>query len=122
MTVHQIEQFPYCQRAIIVVIIFGKRVLKRLRNESSFRIVGATVGTVLGFVVVSDVYSKERIWKPAVRQSRRVGEVDIDDENGKDGEEDVKAQFSELEKDAPREDLPVSISIPEQGVLLKWRL
>jgi hypothetical protein len=28
----------------------------------------------------------------------------------------------EVEKDAPREDLPVSIPIPEHDVLLKWRL
>lgn len=106
MTLHEIEKFPQRQSAVIVSVKLRKQVLKCLRDESAFWIVGAAVRAMLKtckclyrprriaiylcFVNTQNIYPKPRIRKPAMCQSRRVGEVDTDDEHSQYREDNVE--------------------------------
>lgn len=46
-------------------------------------------------------------------------EADIDDEYCNEGEEDIESEVSEAYAGVPRPDLPVTVAIPEQDMLLQ---
>ena len=53
-----------------------------------------------------------------MRKSRRIREVDIDNQHGHKREEDIKPQLAETDVCVPGVDLAVWVTVPEEDVLL----
>lgn len=44
---HHIKQLAECQCPVTITIIFGEHILERLRNKTSFGVVGIAIGAML---------------------------------------------------------------------------
>lgn len=67
----------------------------------------------------ADIDPEERIWEIGVTKASRIGEVDIDDEHGKERKQNIEAQFAKPNISVPWIDLAVVVAVPEQDVLLE---
>lgn len=90
-----------------VVGVFGKHVLKFLRNEASFTVIRAAVASMLVLVNVLEVDAEEGIGE--VTGNCRVGEIEMDHKDGKPAEQDIEAQSAEAS---------VCIQRPDDAVLV----
>lgn len=61
---------------------------------------------------------KPRIRHIRMRKSRRIREIDIDNQHSHKREEDIKPQLAETDVRVPGVDLTVCVAVPEEDVLL----
>lgn len=92
-----------------VVGVFGKHVLKLLRNEASFAIIRAAIASMLVLVNVLEVDAEEGIGE--VTGNCRVGEIEMDYKDGKPAEQDIEAQSAQAS---------VCIQRPDDAVLVLY--
>lgn len=65
------------------------------------------------------IHPEQRVRPRRVREARRVREVEVDDQHGEEGEEQVEAQLAEPEEGVVGGDDAVAVTVPEEGVLLE---
>jgi len=97
----------------------GKQILKSLRHEPPLPVIHPRVRPVLGLVDPAHVDPEPRVRNDRARQARRVREVDVDDHHGCKRKEHREPELPKADVRVPRPDLPVSVAVPEEDVLLQ---
>jgi hypothetical protein len=97
-----------------------KDILKLLRQETSFMIIRAGVTPMLRLVRIYEKEAEKRIGKPA--GACGVGEVDVDDEDGDEGEDIVEAETVESDEGVLWPENAVVVAVEEVAVLLYYTL
>lgn len=97
--------------------VLGEHVLELLRAEAALRVVRVAVGAVLGAVNVVQVDAEKRVWQP--RGRGRVGEVDVDYDEGEEGQDHAEAQVVEADVRVARPEDAVAVAVEVLAVLLQ---
>lgn len=95
-----------------------KQLLEQQRAEAAIVIIDTGVGPMFRLLNAGDVNAEERVWKPGVGETGRVGEEEGDEE-GAEGEGDAEAEGAEAGVDVGGGDDVVTVTIPEEDVGLE---
>jgi hypothetical protein len=119
LSLDHIGQIP--KRQIIPPIPkLRKNILKLLRQETAFMIIRAGITSMLRLVRIHEEEAEKGVREPA--RACGVGEVDVDDEHGDEGEDVVEAQAVEPDEGVLRPENAVVVAVEEVAVLLDYAL
>lgn len=104
-----LEQIPDILHSNVVPVVgvFGKHVLKFLRNEAPFTIICAAIASMLVFVNALEVDAEKGIGE--VAGNCRIRKAGMDNKDGKPAEQDIEAQSAEASVCIQRPDNAVFI-------------